>query len=275
MNISFSRASTLDFHTLAQTFNNAFRGYIAGSPQFSASTFSSFLLINMVDCNLSKIMIDGDTIKGIGLVSRFNNQSRLAGMGVYPELTGIGIGKRIVDLLVKEAMSRKDIKLVLEVIQQNIRAVSLYKKAGFKTIRTLHGYIYDQNNTSSKNSIKPSNISRFISALANITTLNLPWQMSLPNLSVCCHPDKVFRYKNAYAVISDPSNEVISLKSAISEKGFNGAGRIKILIEGLFSRYPQKKWNVPPYYPEEYDPIFLELGFKKRSLSQIQMELPL
>jgi ribosomal protein S18 acetylase RimI-like enzyme len=66
--------------------------------------------------------------------------SRLAAMAIAPNFPGRGLGKEVMRVALEEAVLRKDRTMILEVIEQNPAAVSLYTKLGFRPIRRLVGY---------------------------------------------------------------------------------------------------------------------------------------
>ncbi len=176
------------------------------------------------------------------------------------------ISKKLFDSL------RRDKKFVLEVIEQNTPAVKLYQKFGFKIIRRLHGF--ELNNPKLKetidNKIEESNLSSLLIFLLQNSSINLPWQISMPNLIKFNTPDRVLKTDKAFAVISDPEKETIAIKTLIPKDG-----KIEFaegLLRRLFTLYPEKIWKANVHYPEEFMPLFKQFGFQEHKLTQFQME---
>jgi len=101
---------------------------------------------------------------------------------------------------------------------------------------------------------------------------NLPWQMGGFQLSKSGPPDLGFQSGPAFAVISNPDRETITIQSLIVQPEARLAGHGKRLLNGLFYRFPDKNWVVSPICPEEYAGFFTKTGFKPLSLSQFYME---
>lgn len=271
MKLTISPLYNYDFKLLAETFNAAFRKYIVKILPFDAETFSTFLTEFSVDLNLSRLVVIKDKISGIALISRFNNASRLAGMGIIPEYTGRGVGSWMLRQLIMEAAERADRQCMLEVIEQNRPAVGLYEKCDFKTIRRLYGFSAANPAGSVTKKLKPVSVYTLIRALTETTCLHLPWQMALPCLVKTNAPFRIYRYDDCFAVISDPASETIMLKSLFSISGFDDTVNMEKCLNAVTACHPDHQWKVPAYYPEELRPVFLNCGFKQIDINQLQM----
>src|SRR5215203_3535572 len=77
------------------------------------------------------------------LVARRGWTSRIAAMAVAPGARGKGLGKRIMQGVIDEAVERGDRSVLLEVFEHNTPAVNLYEGLGFEPLRRLVGYRHD------------------------------------------------------------------------------------------------------------------------------------
>jgi len=81
---------------------------------------------------------------GVVSINRFDILNQHAYLGIYvnPELQGQGFGKRLIDLLTNKIFKEARLhSLKLEVIVNNIPAINLYKKAGFKEEGRLREFV--------------------------------------------------------------------------------------------------------------------------------------
>ncbi len=71
------------------------------------------------------------------------SEGHIISIAVHPNYRGIGIGEK---LLMKSIKRLKDLgakRVILEVKVDNIRALKLYQKLGFKIVKTLKNYYWD------------------------------------------------------------------------------------------------------------------------------------
>ncbi len=110
----------------------------------SLETFERKLKRNGFKPELSAGAFEHDRLVGFVLngVREWTGEKTIydTGTGVVPEFRGAGIGNRLLNL-VNELCVRNNISVYqLEVIQDNVGAVSLYKKQGFQVKRSLNCY---------------------------------------------------------------------------------------------------------------------------------------
>ena len=74
-----------------------------------------------------------------GLVKK----GHVVSVAVLPEYRRSGIGKALVTQAMERMRKYKAKQCYLEVRATNHEAISLYKKLGFETVRTIHGYYAD------------------------------------------------------------------------------------------------------------------------------------
>jgi ribosomal protein S18 acetylase RimI-like enzyme len=257
----------------ADVLNWGFSDYIVPI-QLDLAQFHTMLRVNQIDVRLSKVVFQDGNPVGVGLISRRGWTSRLAGMAIIPEARGRKIGQWLVTQLIDEAKARDDSFMELEVIQDNEPAFNLYKKTGFKTIRTLASYSQE-----SPQGIAVDLEEIDIRSLANLVNSNsypnLPWQISGENLAASGPPARAYRLDSAYAAITDPEADRITFMSILTLPHARGQRQAARLLKALFARYPGKTWAIPGYYPEEMDGFLQKMGFELEPLGQYQMVLKL
>lgn len=273
-------AHTLTLDRLAALFNEAFAGYIGGNVSFAAATLARLISRDNVDLELSRVFYRDDQPVGFGYVARQGWTSRLAAFGIVPSAAGAGVGKAAMTAMVQQARERGDRQYVLEVIEQNERAVRLYKSVGFEIVRRLVGYAAENPNGEAAealaNALRQIDIYKAARVVVRHGTADLPWQVAGATLMRLTPPDAAYELDGAYAVISSPDAAVIALRALIVPPELRRQGRASRLLRALFAAYPQKKWVVSATCPEEVGgELLASLGFERQALSQWQMRLEL
>lgn len=268
-------AHTLTLDGLATLFNEAFTGYIGGNFNFTAAGLARFISRDNVDLALSQVFYRDEQPVGFGYVARRGWTSRLAGFGIIPAASGAGVGKAAMTAMVEQARGRGDRDYLLEVIEQNERAVRLYKGVGFEIVRRLVGYAAE-NPTGEAADLHQIDVYEAAQVVVQHGAPDLPWQVAGANLMRHSPPDMAYELDGAYAVISSPDAPAIVLRALIVPPELRRQGRASRLLRGLFAAYPQKQWMVSATCPEEIGGELLAgFGFKRQAISQWQMRLPL
>lgn len=281
MVIELTPAYTRTIDDLAALFNRAFAGYVGGDVHFTAEMLARFIARSNADLELSQVIArDGQPV-GFACVARQGWTSRLASFGVVPEAAGAGVGKAAMLQLIDQAKRRGDHVYELEVIEQNPRAVRLYEGVGFQRVRRLVGY-------EAKSPQPDARAQRAASAVQSIDICDaakvffqygapdLPWQVSGAALVRQSPPSVAYALDHAYAVISDPAAEVVSLRGLIVPPDLRRQGRATRLMGAIFARHPGKTWSLPAIMPEEIGgELLAKLGFERTALTQWHMRLGL
>jgi N-acetylglutamate synthase-like GNAT family acetyltransferase len=193
-------------------------------------------------------------------------------MGIIPEAQNSGMGTWFMRQVIEQARAQGTRTLTLEAIEQNERAVKLYTHAGFRILRRLYGY-------------RSVGIIWHAPELVEIDIYeaarhviehglpDLPWQIAGTSLARLTPPNRAYRLDHAYAVISDPSCDTITLRSLFVQTPARLQGEATRLLGALFVTHPGKDWEIPPLSPEEYDGFFVRRGFTRLELHQVQMAL--
>jgi ribosomal-protein-alanine N-acetyltransferase len=71
------------------------------------------------------------------------SEGHIISIAVHPNYRGIGIGERLLRENVKQLKDLGAKRVILEVKVDNIQALNLYQKLGFKIVKTLKNYYWD------------------------------------------------------------------------------------------------------------------------------------
>ena len=89
------------------------------------------------------VIEEGGTMVGYGLLSVAAGEAHLLNLCIDPERQGCGLGRRLLELLLRRAAARAARTVFLEVRPSNLRALRLYSAAGFGEIGHRKDYYPD------------------------------------------------------------------------------------------------------------------------------------
>ena len=269
--MTFKMTSVLE-HGLEETASLLNQGF---SDYFVPISFDLNALLRMVahdglDLASSRIAFKNDKAVGVGLIARRGWSSRLAAMAIVPEAQHQGIGKQFMHALLKEAKTRGDHQMGLEVIAANTPGIKLYEGAGFQTVRNLFSYKLATPQITTE---LPEPVELDIREVSRLVTFeglpNLPWQLSGETISGLTSPHRAFQLDDAFIVITNPENEQIHIRSLLTRETARRQGMATKLLQSLFSQFPDKSWHVSAIFPAEMDSFFKTVGFERGELSQL------
>jgi ribosomal protein S18 acetylase RimI-like enzyme len=271
MKLEFHNAGRLSLAEVAATATRGFEGYFVPI-HLDVPALLTMMRVDSVDLSTSVVVVRDQQPVGVALVARRGWGSRLAGMAIVPPCRGQGIGAQLTDHLIQAARGRGDRQLVLECIEQNPAALRLYQAAGFQTIRRLVSYAAAQlaeERDTALEEIDPAEVS---AAVGRWGMENLPWQMAPQTLALLAPPHRAFRLGPARALITDPAETTICVRTLVVDPDNRRQGFGTRLVKALAASFPGKKWRFAAMTPEEIpETFFLRLGFQRSALTQFQM----
>ncbi|MBI1282501.1 MAG: GNAT family N-acetyltransferase [Anaerolineaceae bacterium] len=279
MTLTVQQAVEFPLTTLCDVINRSFKGYVAGDIQFTPPILAGFIANSGIHLGRSLVALQDNEPAGIAMLARRGWSVRIALMGVVPEIQNQGVGRWLLAQIASEAKTNGDRTVILEVIEQNPRAVHLYESCGYRSIRRLMGYDYkasgqvQQNNQA--NSFEQVDISEAARHITAWESADLPWQCSGISAAKFGAPNVAYRINGCYAICSKLEAETISLLGLAVRPDQQRKGIATQLVANLITAYPGKQWHIAPICPEEYGAIFLGNGFTVNPLNQFQMELRL
>ena len=136
MAIELRQSSEFSRAELAAVFAAAYEGY------FVPFTMDESRLAHMIeafdlDLDCSVVAADGHRLIGLANLGRRGERAWLGGVGVIPAHRGAGLGELLTRSLLDSARRVGAREMVLEVIVENVPAISLYEKLGFARTREL------------------------------------------------------------------------------------------------------------------------------------------
>lgn len=261
----------------AAALTRSFEGYIVPI-KMTPQAFERRFRGESLDPFASRVYYRGKDVAGIVLVARRGWTSRIAAMGVAPDLRGQGLGRRLLTEAVEEARARGDRTVLLEVIEQNTPAVQLYTSFGFRSLHRLYGYRKEAGGpVDSTDILKEIDPLVFARRAARDGERNLPWMLSAETLASASHPLRAFHLdRRAYALIGDTSGEIVSLVALVVPRARRRQGYGSRIVRALESAFRGKTWVMSAIVPETLAPDFFpKLGWERTKINQFEMRLEL
>lgn len=275
MNLSTQSTLSYAWDEVAQLMTSSFAEYFVAI-QMTPSSLAGMCVIEGIDLRYSRVALRGDEPVALGLIARRGWTCRLAAMGVVVAARRSGVGRALLSTLVEEAGVRGERRMVLEVIEQNAPAISLYEQAGFKIQRRLVGFHAKAPQGKADPGLRQADALRVAHAAFAHGSPGLPWQLAPETLMHVGPPFEGFQLDQSYALISDPAQPTVALRSLVVEPDARRQGQAKRLLQALFARFPDKHWRVPVIVPEGLAAeLFAGLGFQRETLSQFEMSCEL
>jgi len=279
MTLTIQPALEFPLATLCDIINRSFKGYIAGDINFTPPVLAGFMTSSGVHLTRSLVALQDGEPAGIAMLARRGWSVRVALMGVIADFQNQGVGRWLLAQMADAAKTIGDRTLVLEVIEQNPRAVHLYESCGYRSIRRLMGYDLPASSqdpsSSTTTALEQVDIFEAAQHIAAWEAPDLPWQCSGFSLVKGGTPNVAYHVEDCYAICSNTEAETITLLGLAVPPEQQRKGEATALVAKLIAAHPGKDWHVSPICPEEYDPIFLRNGFTVNPLNQFQMELTL
>lgn len=142
MTLSFLSLAQVSLAETCAALNAGYEGYIVPIG-FDPAALARRIQAEHIDQVSSQLLRVDDKTAGIMLIARRGRTSRLAALGIATPLRGAGIGAQAVAAMIAAAQAHGDERIVLEVIDSNVKAIATYVKVGFSPHRTLVGYAHD------------------------------------------------------------------------------------------------------------------------------------
>lgn len=263
---------------VAASIVHCFQGYLVPMT-FSVERYEVRFRAENLDPFASRLYYSNEALAAAVMIARRGWTSRLAAMAVAPDFRGRGLGKNVMKVTLEEAVLRKDRRMILEVIEQNPAAVSLYSAVGFRSMRRLVGYDFvpsGAGNVASDldrlNEIDPLIVARLVAAEGKP---DLPWMLMPETLAAATPPVQAFHLDDiAFATVADPNAEKIVIRTLLVRKAHQRQGWGSRLLGALEARFADRPLMIPSLVPENMAPgLFRRAGWQRQALNQFEMKI--
>ncbi|HPJ94586.1 MAG TPA: ribosomal protein S18-alanine N-acetyltransferase [Deltaproteobacteria bacterium] len=93
--------------------------------------------------SIAILAMDDDVVIGYCIALRLTSMVHVLNLAVHPDRRGKGIGRRLIQEILRETAAHGKLCAVLEVRRSNVQARSLYTSMGFSHVSTWHRYYSD------------------------------------------------------------------------------------------------------------------------------------
>lgn len=232
-----------------------------------------------IDPLLSRVIEADGAPAGILLLARRGDTLRVAGLGLAPELRGLGLGRRLMVEVIAQARMRGEREMLLEVIDRNAAAIALYESLGFARGRALAGYgrtadaHLGEHADEALQEAEPSQVAQRLAAYADA---GLPWQLAPPSWIAAPAPWRGFTLGGAAAALVDDGAATLRLIALAVDPARRGQGLARRLLAGLQRHFGARAWSVPSIVPTTLGRgLLLGAGWTPAPIGQFEMTLSL
>ena len=270
--LQLAPATAIDAAQQATTINCAFEGYLAGSIHLTPEGFGRFVHQQGISLEDSLLALDGERVAGFAYAGPHGVRCRLAGLGVAPAYRRRGVAAGLLDAFLHKARAEGYALAALEVFEQNVQALPLYRRLGFSSLRRLYGYtLHAPDLGPVGDSVREVSLQEAALWLAyEGEEANLPYQVSGEALARLGGAYRAYRRGRALVVLAD-YKERVWLRVVVDFGPAFAEGRA--LMRTLLRRFGGRKWVMREFLPEEMGQgVLAPLGFERSALNQLQME---
>jgi len=266
--------TALGFSTaqLARALNRGFEGYVVPLRVTPAVFDERFRQVGLAR-DRSLVAVQRGVPVGVQLMAARGWTSYVAAMGVAPALRGSGLARRMMERAIADSRARGERRMVLEVIEQNPRAIRFYRKLGFEATRRLFGYRRGPAR-GARAELTPVDLVEFARVAARYGDPDPGWMLAPDTLAGLGKAHRAHRLDRCAWGLTAEAHGTAYLRGLVVPPRLRRRGHGRRLLEALFALHAGLPWVVSPIVPEGLGAEFLRAsGFRREQLRQLEMEL--
>ena len=272
MTIGFTTVADFGLPPTAELLARAFADYFLKIP-FTTEALRHTAQMDQVDFTQSPVLLVDGEPAGAALLARRGPVSRVAGMALVPAARRQGAGRAMMERILAEARARGDRRMLLEVIEQNIAAIRLYKAMGFTTMRRLVGFAGP---TPAGLAAVPELTEVNVRDVAAVVSrqdgeIGWPWQISGETIALLPPPATGYALDGVWTALLNPAGPVVTIRTVVVAGSERREERAVRLLHAVMARHPAETWRVSALWPEELSGCFTRAGLARQDLTQWQM----
>jgi ribosomal protein S18 acetylase RimI-like enzyme len=253
-----------DFDTLLAAFNEAFSDYVVPM-KLTREQLEAMFTRRGWSPELSVGVFDDERLVAFTANGSHGDTAYDSGTGVVPSHRRRGLAKQMMEFLVPHLRAGGAKRYVLEVIESNIPAATLYRESGFTVTRRLQCWSFAGDAASTP---EPS------TATPNEAWFDVApsWQNATHSVARSRDPHVILGDADAFAILF-PSNGDLPQLAVRPEARRRGLGTRLLREAAALAGKPLRIMNVDDR--QEGIARFLEAAGAQRTVAQWEMELPL
>jgi ribosomal protein S18 acetylase RimI-like enzyme len=238
------------------------------------------LAVDAIDLGASWIAMLHKEDVGFAMIARRGGFSRIDSLGVLPEARKQNVGRSLVDAVLAGGRVHGDLKIVLEVLDDNIPALRLYKSAGFHSWRRLVGWERNHPNVLTKDpsrNVVERPLRHAAWACAHNAERDLPWQFAPESIANLAPPYRAFEHDHsAYCIVRLLDDGTMKVRAFVVRAEARRRGLGSAVLAGACKALGAKRIALPPWCPEGlWDDFFKAAGFHHSKVSQVELRRPI
>jgi ribosomal protein S18 acetylase RimI-like enzyme len=230
---------SVSWHELATAFNAAFSDY-AVPMAMTAESLANMQRRRGYVAGVSFGAYEGARMVGFVLTCLDGDRAYNSGTGVVPSHRGTGVARALLEAVIASAPPT----YVLEVLEDNTRAIALYARAGFVEARRFSCWTYDR-----RGEPLPSIAAPDLAAIAAHADVEPSWQNSVASLRRASEPYVVLGDGDG-AVVVFPSSADLPLLAVARAARRRGHGTRLLRAAAALASRPLRILNIDTRAPE-------------------------
>lgn len=265
-------AYVFETEALARLFAAAFADYLLPFHMPDAASLAAWMRANGVDLVHSRVLCADEAPVGFAFMNVTGGTARVASFGVVPAARGLGTASTLVETVLAEARARGERRVVLEVLEQNERAVKLYARHDFRVLRRLLGWQHPAGGSgaASAQPLVPVDDAGLESLHDVRPYPAVPWQISSHARAKLAPTVEHLRNAGGSLLVSRMPAEML-VRGLVPAGDPPALDALAALVRAAAARHPSLPWRAPQLYPEEWSPVFEGAGFERLPLNQLEM----
>lgn len=267
-------ATGQSLEAIAALFNRGFEDYLVPI-RMSPEDVSQMVRSDSVDLAASRVLQAPTGAVGFILVGSRGWTRRVSAMGVISEGRGRGLGRLLMEEVLRDAAAAGFRRFLLEVFEKNVHARTLYEHLGFRETQRLVGYERRavEREERSDDVLKPIDPREMAKVVEYEAPPDLPWQLAAETVAAAGPPAVALRLEDrAYALVYGLTDTTATLGTLLVPHAVRRQGWGHRMVRALFARFPGRYWRLPARFPENLARDFFDhCGFTRLPLAQVEM----
>lgn len=245
-----------------------------------AAELAQHLAVDAIDLGASWIAMLHKQDVGFAMIARRGGFSRVASLAVLREARRQNVGRSLVDAVLAGGRAHGDLKLLIEIGDDNIPALRLCKAAGFHSWRRLVGWERNHANVLTKEpsrTVVERPLRHAAWACAQNAEKDLPWQLAPESIANLSPPYRAFEHDHAaYCIVRPLPDGAMKVRAFVVRQEARRRGLGSAVLAGAMKALGAQRVIVPPWCPEGmWDAFFKAAGFVHSKVALVELRRPI
>jgi GNAT superfamily N-acetyltransferase len=236
--------------------------------------------VDAIDLGASWIAMLHKQDVGFAMVARRGGFARVASLGVVPEARRQKVGRSLIDAVLAGGRQHGDLKLIVEVVENDLGARQLFESKGFHSWRRLVGWERNHPNVLTKDpsrNVVERALRHAAWACAHNADKDLPWPFAPESIANLAPPYRAFEHDHAaYCIVRRLDDGTMRVRAFVVRAEARRRGLGSAVLAGAAKALDATRIELPPWCPDGlWDGFLKTAGFSRSKLSQVELRRPI